>query len=62
MMWMRRRHRQSAQQSTPTRYPMRGAQDAEAAVVYSCPMHPAVRQDRPGACPICGMDLKSLSS
>jgi len=25
--------------------------------VYTCPMHPEVRQDRPGSCPKCGMDL-----
>lgn len=25
--------------------------------VYTCPMHPDVRSDRPGKCPICGMDL-----
>jgi len=24
---------------------------------YTCPMHPEVRQDRPGQCPRCGMDL-----
>ncbi|OFZ20692.1 MAG: hypothetical protein A2X94_08525 [Bdellovibrionales bacterium GWB1_55_8] len=24
---------------------------------YVCPMHPQIRQDRPGSCPICGMDL-----
>ncbi len=24
---------------------------------YTCPMHPDVRQDEPGTCPICGMDL-----
>ncbi len=24
---------------------------------YTCPMHPEVVQDRPGKCPICGMDL-----
>jgi Cu(I)/Ag(I) efflux system membrane fusion protein len=24
---------------------------------YTCPMHPAVVQDAPGNCPICGMDL-----
>ncbi|HEY6951832.1 MAG TPA: efflux RND transporter periplasmic adaptor subunit, partial [Bacteroidota bacterium] len=24
---------------------------------YTCPMHPFVRSDRPGACPICGMAL-----
>jgi len=26
--------------------------------VWTCPMHPAIRQDRPGACPICGMALE----
>lgn len=25
--------------------------------IYSCPMHPEVKQDRPGKCPKCGMDL-----
>ncbi|HEY5869413.1 MAG TPA: heavy metal translocating P-type ATPase [Candidatus Tectomicrobia bacterium] len=25
--------------------------------VYTCPMHPEVRQERPGACPHCGMAL-----
>ena len=24
---------------------------------YTCPMHPSVRSDRPGACPMCGMAL-----
>ena len=24
---------------------------------YTCPMHPEVRQDRPGNCPKCGMKL-----
>ncbi len=27
------------------------------AVVYTCPMHPSVVSDRPGACPVCGMAL-----
>src|SRR5579875_1814791 len=26
--------------------------------VYTCPMHPEIRQDRPGTCPICGMALE----
>jgi len=26
--------------------------------VYTCPMHPEVRQNHPGACPICGMALE----
>ena len=32
---------------------------AHAATVYSCPMHPDYRSDRPGDCPICGMQLKA---
>jgi Cu+-exporting ATPase len=34
--------------------------------IYTCPMHPEVRQDHPGACPKCGMalepDLATLDS
>jgi heavy metal translocating P-type ATPase len=26
-------------------------------VIYTCPMHPEVKQDSPGACPKCGMNL-----
>lgn len=25
--------------------------------IYTCPMHPEIRQDHPGSCPKCGMDL-----
>ncbi|RZA29676.1 MAG: copper-transporting ATPase, partial [Lysobacteraceae bacterium] len=28
--------------------------------VYTCPMHPEIRQDHPGNCPICGMALEPL--
>ncbi|MCC6887112.1 MAG: heavy metal translocating P-type ATPase [Hyphomicrobiales bacterium] len=28
--------------------------------IYTCPMHPAVRQVGPGSCPICGMALEPL--
>ncbi len=31
---------------------------APAGTIYTCPMHPQIRQDRPGACPICGMALE----
>ncbi|MFP5460119.1 MAG: copper-transporting P-type ATPase [Gammaproteobacteria bacterium] len=31
-----------------------------AATIYTCPMHPQIRQDRPGNCPICGMALEPL--
>jgi Cu+-exporting ATPase len=26
--------------------------------IYTCPMHPQIRQDGPGSCPICGMALE----
>jgi Cu+-exporting ATPase len=29
-------------------------------VVWTCPMHPEIQRDRPGACPICGMALEPL--
>ena len=28
--------------------------------VWTCSMHPQIRQDKPGKCPICGMDLIPL--
>ncbi len=33
---------------------------ADVAMVYTCPMHPEIHQDRPGACPKCGMTLEPL--
>jgi Cu+-exporting ATPase len=29
-----------------------------AGTIYTCPMHPQIRQDHPGSCPICGMALE----
>src|SRR5437773_6653366 len=29
--------------------------------MYTCPMHPEVRQSRPGSCPKCGMALEPLA-
>ena len=45
----------------PVRYLSAG--DTEAAVaqpgaIWTCPMHPEIRQDHPGPCPICGMALE----
>jgi uncharacterized protein YceK len=28
-----------------------------ASVYYTCTMHPEIHSDKPGKCPICGMDL-----
>ncbi len=42
-------------------HPPRGSlpQAAEGAI-WTCPMHPEVRRDGPGSCPICGMALEPL--
>lgn len=33
---------------------------AEAQITWTCSMHPQIRLDKPGACPLCGMDLIPL--
>ena len=35
---------------------------AEEATIWTCSMHPQIKQNEPGDCPICGMDLIPLSS
>src|SRR3546814_12538665 len=44
----------------PAKYlgPAPEPEPALAGVIYTCPMHPEVRQQGPGACPICGMALE----
>jgi P-type Cu+ transporter len=32
--------------------------DVPAGTIYTCPMHPQIRQVEPGSCPICGMALE----
>lgn len=34
---------------------------ALAGIIYTCPMHPQIRQSGPGSCPICGMALEPES-
>ena len=43
-----RAHRERLQRENP----------APSSAVYTCPMHPQIRQDHPGNCPICGMTLE----
>lgn len=48
-------------EDNPQQYLGGKPQPAEPAVVgsiYTCPMHPEVRQEGPGDCPICGMGLE----
>jgi len=43
----------------PARYLLPTAAPAvPAGTIYTCPMHPQIRQTGPGACPICGMALE----
>jgi len=37
------------------------ASEHEAGTVFTCSMHPQIRQDKPGSCPICGMELIPLA-
>ena len=55
----------SAYIDAPTAAPVPPAKDAVARgqagdTVYTCPMHPEIRQDHPGNCPICGMTLEPV--
>ncbi len=36
--------------------------DEEAATMWTCSMHPNIKQDKPGKCPICAMDLVPVSN
>jgi len=46
--------------SEPERYlkPAAEPHPAIPGVIYTCPMHPEIRQEGPGSCPICGMALE----
>ncbi|WP_119462216.1 heavy metal translocating P-type ATPase [Rhodospirillaceae bacterium SYSU D60014] len=44
----------------PDRYLAPSTEEPEAipGAIYTCPMHPQIRQEGPGSCPICGMALE----
>ena len=44
--------------SAPDSKPDEAAKPHKSAAMYTCPMHPEVRQPEPGACPKCGMALE----
>ncbi|PTM39418.1 Cu+-exporting ATPase [Bosea sp. 124] len=48
--------------AAPERYVSEGedpaTEPAPAGAIYTCPMHPQIRQPTPGNCPICGMALE----
>jgi Cu+-exporting ATPase len=51
-------HHQPVHQHHPV--PPNQVAAAAAGTIYTCPMHPEVRQDHPGSCPKCGMTLEPL--
>ena len=40
--------------------PIKAQLTHETGAVYTCPMHPQIRQSAPGSCPLCGMALEPL--
>ena len=48
----------SATSATPANSAHALTASAATGAIYTCPMHPEVRQDHPGACPKCGMALE----
>lgn len=52
----------------PDRYLARVGEDRDSApesptdTIFTCPMHPEIRQSGPGSCPICGMALEPAES
>lgn len=51
-------------QAAPASYihpqPSQETEPAPAGTVYTCPMHPEIRRNEPGNCPICGMTLEPV--
>ncbi len=53
----REEHLHSPARAAPREQRGRGAYPE---VIYTCPMHPQIRQPKPGNCPICGMTLEPV--
>ncbi|RQX90845.1 heavy metal translocating P-type ATPase [Burkholderia stagnalis] len=51
-------------QATPSKYAKPSTSESlpsvPAGTIYTCPMHPEIRQDHPGQCPKCGMTLEPV--
>jgi Cu(I)/Ag(I) efflux system membrane fusion protein len=52
----------SSSQIEPNSHNHKEVTDQADEEVWTCSMHPSVRQDSPGSCPICGMDLIPAAS
>jgi len=47
-------------QAVPSSVALADTPITSAGAVYTCPMHPEIRQDHPGTCPKCGMTLEPV--
>ena len=47
--------------AAPAKYLDKAEEPVVAGAIYTCPMHPEIRQVGPGSCPICGMALEPLT-
>ena len=47
-------------QAAPRQYMHPPAKSTVPSAIYTCPMHPEIRQNAPGTCPKCGMALEPL--
>ncbi len=51
-----------ANQATDPVHKPRGAMQPPHGAIYTCPMHPEIRQSTPGVCPKCGMALEEVTT
>lgn len=56
-LWVRRPGGGQSAQQQSSETPTRQAQAHNVATMWTCSMHPQIRSNKPGKCPICGMDL-----
>lgn len=53
-------HHVTSEQAVPATVQVKSGEHGQGVTVYTCPMHPEVRQNHPGNCPKCGMTLEPL--
>ena len=49
-------------EKAPHNHEMEMGEEGTKHTVYTCSMHPQIKEDKPGSCPICGMDLIPLKT
>ncbi|MGQ0558032.1 MAG: copper-transporting P-type ATPase [Sphingosinicella sp.] len=54
-------HQADHHQSDAPARPRVSATEVPLGTIWTCPMHPEIRRDVPGSCPICGMALEPLA-